>query len=212
MKIILDKSNGEFEERDLQYLALLESSPEFEKHIITARKNCQIDKPVKNYSDTEIYSIASKHAEIIVNAYNLPSSWSNLLKDFIIMDKFRSPRKGIFLAGLAYKIDPEGKKQATDFTIKVTQRTSFDTLRRWLRQNKPTIEKHLKELPKKNTSLRANVELRIEMMSLYGQKYKPEKIYKELLKRHPDKQDLIPSSAEISNIIYNLKKIIKRKS
>lgn len=210
MIIPLDKSQGEFEKRDSSYVKLLEGNKIFEKLIIKARETCNIEKPLSSYATGALASKAGVEAENIVNFYDLPTSWIIPISNFIVLGKLPSPAKGIFMSGLAFYINPHGKK-ATDFYIKITQKTSFDTLRRWIFKNKTLIEKHLEQLPKKNPNFRSNIKQRIEIFKLSNEGYKPKKIHQTLRKKYPpEEQHDVPTEPEISRIIYELKKELHR--
>ncbi|MDP2637795.1 MAG: hypothetical protein Q8P26_01925 [Candidatus Levybacteria bacterium] len=214
MIIAVDPTNADFDERDLHRIKLLEGDRKFEDKIKIARKDCKITELLDNFPSGEILSIANKYAEKIVNSYGFPTSWIVSISNFIVRGKFVSPSKGIFLSGFAYKTTRKGKRiRATDFSIVVTQRTSFDTLRRWLWHNKLTIERHLKELPRKNVHLKdaTDPELRIEIFNLSQRGYKPKKIYKELCNKYPQELFRIPSNVEISKIVDSLKKLLSKK-
>src|SRR3989304_756754 len=188
MKIKLDESNGKFEQRDLQYIQLLETDKIFEALVKRARVECGTDKKaLSNYPSESIFLKAFTHAKQIIALYGLPSSWLYSLSDFIVMRKFPSPHSSIFISGLSTNTK---NGLANDLTITIKQKASWDELKRWIGSHKETIKEHLEKLPPKNSKMNSNFEIKYEVFRLYREGLKPSQIEHKLLAKHEDNEDL----------------------
>lgn len=209
MKIQIDKKFGNFEKQDLDYIKLLEFSKTFEDLVKAAREKLGLKHTLlKNYPTAKIYSIVQKHAKEIVDILTLSSPWVHPVSNFIVMGKMTSPGAGIYLSGMAPKYPSE---EATDFQITITQKTSIDDIYKLLRKNKTAIQKHLNKLPPKNSPIKSESKLRLEVFKLHYQGLKPKAIVEELDRRHEnDKGYIYPSPIDVSRWINDLQKKLTR--
>lgn len=213
MIIHLDNSKGEFEEQDLQYIKLLEIDKNFEEMIRKSKLECKIEKPLRKYPTGEVYNNVDKYAKNIVNIYDLPDSWIPSIRDFIAFNKFYSPGKGINLSGMSFrhKTTRNGKGFANNLSIVITQKMSLDTLYKWIRTHKKILKEHLNMLPSKNTHQSSDFKLRLKIFEMHNQGLKPKQISEKLATEYPNnKYVLAITSSTVSDLISDLKKIVKR--
>ena len=208
MKIKIDESNGAFDQRDLQYIQLLENDSAFEELIVKARIDCGIGKvPIKKFLDEKLLSRATYHAKNIVQTYDMPSSWTHSISGFIVMNRLISPGSGIYRSGLAFE---HSSGKATDFTIRVTQKTSFDSLYNWILENKKSIQEHLGKLPRRNPQRKPTYLYRLRALEYHNEGKSLKDISKLLDKEFENDPNYIyPDEPRISRWISRFNKALK---
>lgn len=181
MKINIDESNKtDFGYHDIEYLRMLEVSKEFEDLVNTVRKRLKINKFQNSFSAGSFYSKIIEESENIVEIFDLPESWTSSLSFFIVSNKFQPPGIGIYLSGYNEKLLKSGIWKISPLNILITQKISYGDFTKWIVDNKKSIEKRLKMLPRKKQPPAKYFKLKLEVFKLHQKGLTPSQIFKEL--------------------------------
>lgn len=210
MKIKTDELNAPFQRRDKDFLVLLEGDPSFDALINAARTRCGIKELYKSFETPELYVSALREAEVVLEVYDLPSSWKDSVAFFIVTGRLSSPGGSIRLSGRQYSLS--GKPPP--LSISIVEKVSFDELWNFILENKPYIKNYLKDLPRKRPTLE-NAELKAKIFRKRFQENKePKKILKDLTREFELDHQLVSKIDEIviSRWILDYKKALKGQS
>jgi len=181
MKIKIDKSNQtDFGYHDENYIKMLEVSKEFEALIHIARKRLNILAFQDSFKTGAHLTEATKEAEDIVEVFDLPDPWIQSVAYFIISNKLQSPGIGIYLSGYDEELLKSGKWKISPLNILITQKISYGDFTKWIIDNKKSLEKRLKMLPRKKQPPSKYFKLKLEVFKLHQKGLTPSQIFKEL--------------------------------
>lgn len=208
MKIKRINKSGKWTDYDKNYLKLLSSDKSFLSLVEQAREGIGLNKknlPSK-FESGEALTIATTHANKIIDIYDLPESWGYSLCFLIVSGQMVKPSSiGILTSGLKYSSHKKDFTHPDPLSIVIYENVGYDQLWNFIRQNKDTIRNELKKLPRKRSKIK-NFDAKLVAFKEYNRTKDIKKVIKLLDKKYGDSA---PDEPTVRNWINRLEKALK---